>query len=738
MHLRNRLLVLVLSVLIPAFIAATIAVAYVYQEEQGNREKALSEAARAFALVIDNELQTREAVLRTLALSPALAEGDWRAFYDYARQMAPTDESAIIVMLPNGEQLVNTRRPFGSPLPTRTVSNLFELASKHGDDKTLVSDVFVASVGKRHDFAISVPVVVGDGTPYILVMGINAAALNRTMAAQRFPQQWIATIVDRQGKVVARSRDPEQYVGKPVRDYSRKILAARMEGVYPSVTLDGVQVKAFFSRVPLADWRAIISLPESEIHRTSVQATAFLGTVIVVLLIFSVLAARAVARLVIAPIEELGRAAERLGRGDEVIYKPHGLREVDAVGEAVVQAGEKIQRSRSELRQRVDEAVEATKRVEGALLQSRKLEALGRLTGGIAHEFNNVLQTLTASLQLASLTTAEPRTRDLVQTSQKAVDRGVELTRQLGAFGRVQDARMETIALNERISGFLPLIRGALPTSIDFRPQLDHDVWPVRLDPLQLELALLNIAFNARDAMPEGGALVLDVNNASLQDGEHGLPSGDYVRVSMTDNGAGMRPEELARAVDPFFTTKPVGKGSGLGLAQAYAFANQAAGTLVLHSELGKGTRVEIFLPRASATPGAVTPSSSAGMTAPDLQDGCSILFVEDDHLVREAIVPALEGAGFTVSVAPTGDHALAVLNGPASFDALFSDIVMPGRTNGIELATEARRRFPQMKIVLATGYSQERVDIPGVDLLAKPYDVDKAIRLLSGGRRRG
>jgi signal transduction histidine kinase len=731
MHIRNRLLMLVLSVLIPACIATAVAITYVYQEERKNQEKALIGGARSFALLVDNELQTREAILRTLAKSPVLAQGDLPGFHAYAKALAPTPETTIILKLPNGEQLLNTRVPFGSPLPKRGASDLPELTRKHGADFTVVSDMYVSSIGKSHNFAVQVPVKTNDGTSSFLAMGINAIELNKLMAAQRFPEQWIGTIVDRQGKVVARSRDPQQYVGMPIRDYSRRILESTSEGSYPSVTLEGIPVKAFFSPIPIAGWKVLISIPDAEIRRVAVRAATFLATILLILLVFAIVAARWVAHRVITPIEDLGKAAEGLGRGREVTYRAHGLREVDMVGHTIVQASKQIQRSTSELQQRVDEAVSATKRAERTLLQSQKLEALGRLTGGIAHEFNNLLQTLATSLQLVGMTTREPRTESLIQTSQKAVDRAAALTRQLSVFGRVQDARMETVDVKGQITGFLQLIEGALPGNIQFTVHFADELWPVTLDTLQLELALLNIALNARDAMPSGGILRLEVGNIAFCEPTHGLEPGDYVRLCMTDNGSGMTPEALSKALDPFYTTKAVGKGSGMGLTQAYGFATQTNGTLILRSVEGEGTTVDIYLPRATGP--MVTSSASVHKDQAKEIAGTrgTILFVEDDRLVREAVVPALQAAGIDVLVTETGDDALAILESGRPIHALFSDIVMPGQTSGVDLAKIVRARFPEIKVILATGYSEQRLTLPGVQLLAKPYEITKAIELL-------
>jgi signal transduction histidine kinase/CheY-like chemotaxis protein len=615
---------------------------------------------------------------------------------------------------------------------------------KHGADTTLISDLFFAPLGKRYDFTVQVPIKLDQDIPYFLAMGISASQLQKLLTAQRFPKQWIGTIVDREGVVVARSRDPEQFTGKRIRDQSRHRLATTREGTYPSVTLEGIRVKAFYSHIPIADWTVLISIPESELQRSSVHAATFLAGLMIILLVVAIVAARLVANRVIRPIEELGKAAEGLGRGDEVTYVPQRLREVDLVGRSIVDASKRIHHSTTDLKQRVAEAVSATERAERALLQSQKLEALGRLTGGIAHEFNNLLQTLSTSLELAKLTSAETRVQSLIETCKKAVERATALTRQLSVFGRVQDARLVTVLPYEQIEGFLRLVKGTLPGNIELSVHLADKLWPVRIDPLQFELALLNIALNAKDAMPAGGSLRLEVDNQSLTDAPGELPPGDYVRIAVADSGSGIPAELISKVLDPFFTTKPVGKGTGMGLPQAYGFARQAGGALVLKSAEGQGTTVEIYLPRASDT----APHSPIetrehadedAATAAHAENAAAsrgvILFVEDDHLVRESVVPALKAAGFAVLVAETGEQAEAMFQSGLLVDAMLSDIVMPGQLSGIALARLAKSRFPHMKIILTTGYTDQRVNIPGVQLLAKPYEITEVVDLLADMR---
>jgi signal transduction histidine kinase/CheY-like chemotaxis protein len=727
MRIRTRLLILVLSVLIPSFIAAVVAVAYVYKEEQASQTRGMTEATRAFALLVNNELQKRTSNLQALANAPSLARGDYAEFYEHATRVAPTPDTTVILADLQGRQLLNTRLTRGAPLPVRRFSNLGELMRRQGSDKVLISDLFLAPVGKRQDFSIQVPVRTGP-EPYVLIMGINASTLQRLFVSQHFPREWIASIVDRNGIVVARSRDPGRWVGKPMSGSMHARIRGNDEGVYESRSLDGIDVRAFVSTVPDTGWKVLVSIPIEEVRRVPMQAAALLAGLMALLLVLGLLAARWIANRAIAPIEYLGRSAERLGKGEELAYQPQGVAELDSVGRRMAEASHQIRDSKTQLEQRVAEAVTATERAQRALLQSQKLEALGRLTGGIAHEFNNLLQTLTTALQLAEMTSTQPKVQKLIETCKRTVSRATALTGQLGSFGRVQEARLATVDMADQAHSAVQLMKGALRNDIVVVLNCEKDAWRVTIEPLQFDLALLNLAINARDAMPGGGTLRIEVSNLTLAQPPDKLAGGDYVLVAMTDSGTGMSPEVLARALDPFFTTKAIGHGSGLGLPQAYAFASQSQGTLVLHSRPGEGTRVEIYLPRASASPAAAAAPGPGGTA----RGKGTVLFVEDDALVREAVVPALEDCGFTLLVASDGEAALKMLEDGARPDVVFSDIVMPGRISGIDLAGLVRQRHPSLPVVLATGYTEQQAAVPGVRILAKPYPLEKVVALLS------
>jgi signal transduction histidine kinase/CheY-like chemotaxis protein len=730
MRIRNRLLILILAILVPAFAAAALAVGYVYVEERRAQENSVAEAVRAFALMVQNELQISEGILHTLAASPALARGDLDEFARHARLLAPTQGTAIILLQPDGRQLINTRAPPGTPLPTRRRSNMEALMATYGADRTLVSDLFAAPFGGQHDFVVQVPVRIDGQIRYFLSMSADATNLQQLLEIQRFPLHWQAVIVDHASRIIARTREPDRFRGRSVSDEAKRQFGARREGIFNGTNLAGTPVQGFFGTVPDVGWKVMITIPQAELRRVPLHAAAFLGAMMALLLALALVGARWIGRRAIAPIEQLGRSADELGKGLEVAYAPQEVAELDAVARRMADASVELRRARDLMERRVAEAVAASERAQQALMRSQKLEALGRLTGGIAHEFNNLLQTLTTALQLAALTAKQPKVQALIDTCKRTVGRASALTTRLGSFGRVQDARLLTVDPAEQVRNSLQLIRGVLRQGIALEVECEDGAWPVTIDPLQFDLALLNLAINARDAMPEGGTLHLRVRNTSLEPTLE-RPGGDHVLVTVADSGAGMPPDVLARALDPFFTTKAPGEGSGLGLPQAYAFATQSRGFLTLSSSVGAGTTVELYLPR-SAQPLSSAQMSAESDTALPRVSG-RVLFVEDDPLVREAVVSGLEDAGFDVVVAASGDQALAMIENGVDIDVVFSDIVMPGQVSGIGLAGILRERRPGLPVVLATGYTDQRAVVPGVQVLAKPYEIGQLVELLAG-----
>ena len=374
------------------------------------------------------------------------------------------------------------------------------------------------------------------------------------------------------------------------------------------------------------------------------------------------------------------------------------------------------------------ESEAALRRAEEQLRQAQKMEAVGQLTGGVAHDFNNLLQALSSCLTMIGRRTAEPRVAPLLEAGMQAVDRGSKLVQQLMGFARRDSLRPEPIDLRDRVLGMAGLLERALRADIRVETRFAPELRPIEVDPTQFELALINMAVNARDAMPQGGSLTIAAENATLEPGDPTGLEGEFVRLSVSDTGTGMPPEVIAKAFDPFFTTKEVGKGSGLGLAQVYGLARQAGGTVWIDSRPGQGATVTLLLRASAQAPRVAAPPARIAIRR---REAARVLMVEDDPVVASSVSAALEDAGWIVLRATTADEALPMLAGGERIDLLFSDVVMPGRLSGIDLCREAIALRPGLPVVLTTGYSEDVARTEGIRVLPKPYRIDGLLQAL-------
>ncbi|WP_175160417.1 hybrid sensor histidine kinase/response regulator [Paraburkholderia fynbosensis] len=376
-------------------------------------------------------------------------------------------------------------------------------------------------------------------------------------------------------------------------------------------------------------------------------------------------------------------------------------------------------------RRRASEQLEQTQK---ALFQAQKMEALGKLTGGVAHDFNNVLQVMRGNLELLeSRHGRDDWSAERLGNALDAVDRGAKLASQLLAFGRQQPLEPVVINPARQLQALDDLLRRVLGERVEIESVVAGGLWNTIADPHQLENVILNLAINARDAMPDGGKLTLELANATLDD-EYVLAladvsAGQYVMLAVTDAGTGMSREVMERAFDPFFSTKPEGRGTGLGLSMAYGFVKQSGGHIRLYSEVGEGTTVKIYLPRSTGT--AVEARRSTGGV---LKHGSeTILVVEDDLKVQSTVVELLSGLGYAVLKANDAEQALTVVASGVHIDLLFTDVVMPGALRSPEMARRAVQMLPGLKVLFTSGYTQNaivhggRLDA-GVELLSKPY----------------
>jgi signal transduction histidine kinase len=397
----------------------------------------------------------------------------------------------------------------------------------------------------------------------------------------------------------------------------------------------------------------------------------------------------------------------------------------------VVAAGrDRLAAANAELR----EQVRQREQVESQLRQSQKMEAIGQLSGGIAHDFNNMLGVITGALDLVQrrIRSGDLNIERFLEAAVKATDRAAALTHRLLAFARQQPLAPEPIDANRLIGNMSNLLRSTLGEHIRIETVSAAGLWLTKADAHQLESALLNIAINARDAMPDGGRLTIETGNVYLDEAycrqAPEVEPGQFILIALSDTGAGMPPEVVARAFDPFFTTKPPGKGTGLGLSQVYGFIKQSRGHIKIYSEVGAGTSVKIYLPRLIGAADAPMQAIPRAVQRGEASE--TILVVEDDPLMRQMSVDALTDLGYTVLDSESGAGALRILDRGDAVKVLFTDVVMP-EMSGKKLADEALRRRPELKILFTTGYTPNAVVHggvldPGVNFLGKPFTLEQ------------
>jgi len=379
------------------------------------------------------------------------------------------------------------------------------------------------------------------------------------------------------------------------------------------------------------------------------------------------------------------------------------------------------------------------KQLEDLLRQSQKMEAVGQLTGGLAHDFNNMLMGIMGGMEIMRRRIADGKFNDLnrlIEMALSSAERAAALTHRLLAFSRRQSLDSRALDVNALVASIEDLLRRTLGERVAITLELGPDTWTAIGDTNQLESAILNLAINARDAMPDGGRLTIGTANAQLAkdytDAHADLAPGDYIRITVADTGVGMSPQVARRAFEPFYTTKPIGQGTGLGLSMVYGFAQQSKGHVALESRMGSGTSVALYLPRFNAD--AAIEATEALAEAPR-GDGETVLVIEDDETVRELVVEVLGELGYAAIEARNGDEAIAILRSPQSLDLMVSDVGLPG-LNGRQIATIARQHRPGLRILFMTGYAADALDRPnflgpGMDMILKPFSMDAiAVRI--------
>ncbi|KTB92711.1 histidine kinase [Pseudomonas syringae ICMP 11293] len=406
-------------------------------------------------------------------------------------------------------------------------------------------------------------------------------------------------------------------------------------------------------------------------------------------------------------------------------------------------AEEAVRELNQTLEQRIEQAVFEREQIEDALRHSQKMDAVGQLTGGIAHDFNNLLAGISGSLELITKRLAQGRVSDVdryVSVAQGAVRRAASLTHRLLAFSRRQTLSPRVTDVNGLIHDMEELIARTVGPEIDIKVVAQNDLWPALIDHAQLESSLLNLCLNARDAMPNGGRIIIETANASLEectDPDHGIPAGEHLSIRVTDTGIGMSPDIAAKAFEPFFTTKPIGAGTGLGLSMVYGFVRQSGGQIRVESVEGQGTSVVMHLPRHTAE-NAPRPVEPEVIEEPPHHTGETVLIVDDEPSVRMLVAEVISGLGYNCLEAADAQSGLQILQSDTRIDLLISDIGLPGGMNGREMADAAGDCRPGLPTLFITGYAKTSVldDChlrPCTQVLTKPFGLDALAGRVTG-----
>jgi PAS domain S-box-containing protein len=361
----------------------------------------------------------------------------------------------------------------------------------------------------------------------------------------------------------------------------------------------------------------------------------------------------------------------------------------------------------------LEDALRKREEAQKQLIQSQRMEAFGQLTGGIAHDFNNLLAIVSGSLELLEPAVTDGRAREHLERATNAASMGARLTSRLLTFARRRRLEPTLLNLNDQVTGLLELLQRTLGEQIILKTSLARDLGFAIADPSEAENAILNLSLNARDAMPHGGRLIIETANITMDEGGaaatvKGLKAGDFIRLSISDTGTGIAPEVLEKVFEPFFTTKGAGRGTGLGLSTIYGFATQSGGTVTIYSEIGHGTTVHLYLPRAEAKAEGRAAAAARGSAILFSRNNETVLVVEDNPDVRETTLQRVEGLGYVVEEAPNGPEAVKILEKRPDIALVFSDVVMAGGMSGYEVGRWVKEHKPEIKVLLTSGFAPE------------------------------
>lgn len=722
---------LCLGTVLPTILCSALLLQQLVADQRIQTASRVQGSADRLMILLDGKLSSLTAVGQALSTSPLLELGDITAFRSQALRALRGQEYGVVLQAPDGQRLLDTR--FGNatvPSVSRSFPNIDDVVNSALPH---VSNVYWDEASRQRLVSVSVPVIKDGAVRYVLSSTLQPSKLLASFTPPNTNRTWRVDLVDGEGRVAA--------------------------GIGPDVPRDGPHATAK-SRV--SDLRVSLRGPRTGALSIATGRTRdriiFFSTVTTLI---GLLAAGLLGRIISRSLRQVRESAQALVEDGGAAPATSNIREIREVEDALLRVtlllrDQVAQRERhaadladlnatlearvaAETKElatanlRLEEEARERERMEAQLRQMQKLEAVGLLTGGIAHDFNNMLSIIIGSIELAqrqhgqSSESVDRLLNDALSGAQSAA----ELTKQLLAFGRQQSLSPRRLDLNEVVFSMRDMLQRTLGEKVVIDLRLSGDLWLSFLDRSQLESSLVNLAINARDAMPGGGTLTVETANVTIDEEPQvvhaRVAAGNYTVITVSDSGIGIPPSLLDRVMDPFFTTKEVGKGSGLGLSQVHGFLRQSNGYLRIYSEQEVGTSVRLYVPRYEAVR-----VEDARVEAAQLDTSAkerTIFVVEDNDAVRDASVRGIRELGYSVIHASSAEEALKRLALPTPVDLLFTDVVMPGM-NGRELAEAASLVRPGLKVVYATGYSRN-VALNGLvdggrPVIEKPFTLTK------------
>jgi signal transduction histidine kinase len=726
MSVRTRLALLVTSIMVPAVLAALWVLSLTYRMEREANERLLKETARAVSMVLDSELAQRRAVVRGLSLSrmldgaPDIDPETLRAFDLQARRTLQGLRGWLEVRTAD-KLLIDTRQP-----PSARPGDPLERDADAMSDSPVVKPLAIDTRQGGYHAALVEPLRRDGKTVLNLKLTVLPEEMQDIIDHQQLAPDWVGAVIDSDGRVVARHPGGIAHAGRLATPEMRERLATQREGMMSIMSLDGIPVVAYFSTSPQG-WTYVTAMPVDAFEGRVPKAVVNVAMGALVLMALALLISSRVSRGIVAPIVTLKAAAGRMEAGEVVEPVPTGISECDEVASAMAKASRSMREAHADLERQVAAAVAQTRNAEQRLSSIQRVEALGRLTGGVAHDFNNMLGVISNSAHLMQRRVTAPELAAPIAATLRAVEVGSRLTQHLLRFAGRQSVKPRTVYLADSLPEIGELMKSVLGSRIALSIDVHPGTQPIFVDPSELELSLINLGLNARDAIAERGEVWVRAANADRHDAA-GLPPGDYVIITVSDSGSGIDERTAERVFEPFFSTKSSEQGSGLGLSQVYGFCQQAGGTARLDSTPGLGTTVSLLLPMKNnlrTEPGLLLPADGASI------EGARVLLIDDNEELRNVTAALLTSYGCDVETCSTAEQALQRVHQAPAFDVVLSDVLMPGGMDGVALARRLRQELPQLPVVLISGHSGDVALNDGFRLLRKPCSPEALVAVL-------